>query len=685
MAGAGWWALVVSGALVGLAVRRWWATAAAAALVTGACLAALHAQDVKRNALPPGATYEVAVRLGSSPRVQQGMSGQWWWAPGTITAGAPGARVTVSGGEVPDAAMGDVLVARVRAGEPRSRGESSTLRVIGPVEVLQATSPAARARALMRGVSGDDDPGWLLCGMTLGMDEGLSAEASADMRESGLSHLTAVSGSNCAVLLVLVHWLGGWLRLSRTPRALVSLTVLAAFVLTVGPQPSILRAAFMATLAIAAAQVGGRRAAAHVLQMSAVLLLLVDPWLAYSVGFMLSLAATAGLIALLARGPLSATVAAQVATFPIILAIGGSVGLRTVLSNLLVAPLAAVLPVVGLLTVAAEWILGWGSLLAPVGRRLASMVLLVASWDRLPSLDWIPGWRGVLLAGVVTAVVLTFGRRHVVLATAILVGLLSATIRIGDPWPPGNWWLAACDVGQGDGFVARSQGRVVVVDAGPDPDVMDACLDRLGVGTIDLLVVTHFHADHADGLPGVLAGRQVLQAWTTPLPEPAEQYARAQTALASVPVSTPVPGATATVGAMHVSVVWPQRIIDAGSAPNNASLSLLLISPHGSVALLGDIEPEAQRAILATADIRADIVKVPHHGSAQFVAGLAEAVRPRIALIGVGADNPFGHPAPAAVQAWQQVGATVYTTEDNGDIVLTEDSSVVVRGGEQAG
>ena len=89
--------------------------------------------------------------------------------------------------------------------------------------------------------------------------------------------------------------------------------------------------------------------------------------------------------------------------------------------------------------------------------------------------------------------------------------------------------------------------------------------------------------------------------------------------------------------------------------------------------------------VTQAADIRADIVKVPHHGSAQFVAGLAEAVRPRIALIGVGADNPFGHPAPAAVQAWQEVGATVYTTQDNGDIVLTEDSSVVVRGGERAG
>ena len=101
---------------------------------------------------------------------------------------------------------------------------------------------------------------------------------------------------------------------------------------------------------------------------------------------------------------------------------------------------------------------------------------------------------------------------------------------------------------------------------------------------------------------------------------------------------------------------------------------------QGRAVFLGDTEPEAHAAILRSADVRADVVKVPHHGSAQFLAGLPRAVSARIALVGVGAANPFGHPAAQTLQAWQQSGATVYTTEMNGDIAITSDRAVAVRG-----
>ena len=131
---------------------------------------------------------------------------------------------------------------------------------------------------------------------------------------------------------------------------------------------------------------------------------------------------------------------------------------------------------------------------------------------------------------------------------------------------------------------------------------------------------------------------------------------------------------------MQLGVIWPQRVIQEGSVPNNASISFLLAAPEGSVAFLGDVEREAQRAILASADVDADIVKVPHHGSANFDPALPAAVSARLALVGVGADNTFGHPAPEAIAAWQVSGAQVLTTEDNGDIAVRTDGSVVVRG-----
>nr|MCU0297139.1 ComEC/Rec2 family competence protein [Candidatus Nanopelagicales bacterium] len=608
-----------------------------------------------------------------------GSRGPWWSAEAKIVAGATG-RVSLRGnGEIDWAPGTRVTGTWFASGAPR-RGTVAALQLRGDPVVQPATGRAGAIRSTMRELSGDSDEGWLLSGMTLGLDQGLGEGAQATMRESGLNHLTAVSGANCAVLLLSVNWLLGWMRLPPMVRVPVMLAVLVGFVLVVGNQPSVLRAAFMAGLALLASLIGGRRAAAHVLQMSVVLLLLIDPWLAFSIGFALSIAATAGLIALLDRGILAATLAAQVATFPILIAVGSAVGLRTVVANVLVSPAAMVTPMLGLISLAAEWLDGRGEPFAAMGRGTCALILWVARWDSLPNLSWLPGLSGVLLAAVISGLLLRYGRGRLALLTTVLVGGAWLGIGATDPWPPKDWWLVACDVGQGDGLVIRTTGGVVVVDTGPDPVAIDGCLDRLGVRTVDLLVLTHFHADHVDGVRGVVQGRRIGQVWTSPCQEPAEQFAAAMAQVHDLPIRVPVPGETYLLGDSRLDVVWPKRIIDAGSVPNNASVSFMLTSPAGRVALLADIEPEAQAQMLASADLRADVVKVPHHGSAQFLPALPGAVGATIALISVGAGNTFGHPSPEAVSGWQQAGAQVFTTEQNGDIAVTGGRQVVVRG-----
>jgi competence protein ComEC len=644
----------------------------------------MHVASIHHPDLQEGDSHELTVVLTSAARNHDSPTGPWWSAKARVVAGAAEATVGLSGRGSIQAGLGDRLTATMGVSASRVRGESARLWVQGRPEVEPAQGATAGARRVMRGVAGDTDPGWLLSGMSLGMDEGLSPLAQQDMRDSGLSHLTAVSGANCAVLLLLVHWLCGWLRVPRVPRMVCGAVVLVAFVATVGMQPSVMRAAAMAGLAMLAGLMGGRRAAAHVLQMSVVLLLLLDPWLAYSVGFMLSIAATGGLIALLERGVLAATVAAQVATFPILLAIGGSVGPRTVAANVLVTPMAAVIPIIGLGSALLEWVAGLGEPIAGVGRAMCHVVLRIAGWQVLPNLTWVSGWLGVGLAAVVALTALTLGRRRMVAVTVLLVGAVGLTGRLADGWPPSDWWIVACDVGQGDAFVVRSAQRIMLVDTGPEPALVDGCLDRLGVETIDLVVITHFHADHVDGLDGVLEGRRVGQVWISPCSEPAEQYAQAADELTRLRATIPVPGDVYAFGAARLHVVWPQRIIAAGSVPNNASVSFVLEAPEGRAAFLGDIEPEAQAAILRSADLAADVVKVPHHGSAQFVPELPAAVHPELALIGVGRDNSFGHPSAQAVGAWQQVGARVFATAESGDIAVTGDRHVVVRGAVRA-
>jgi beta-lactamase superfamily II metal-dependent hydrolase len=158
----------------------------------------------------------------------------------------------------------------------------------------------------------------------------------------------------------------------------------------------------------------------------------------------------------------------------------------------------------------------------------------------------------------------------------------------------------ACDVGQGDGLVlATSPGHAVLVDAGPDPALIDGCLRRLGVQALDSVVLTHFHADHVDGLPGALAGRSVREILATPVHEPDFQWREVQRWAAGrgIPVRAVSAGDRLYWPGITADVWWPARRIAAGSVPNNASVVLAVRAGPLRALLLGDVEAQAEQAM----------------------------------------------------------------------------------------
>lgn len=280
-------------------------------------------------------------------------------------------------------------------------------------------------------------------------------------------------------------------------------------------------------------------------------------------------------------------------------------------------------------------------------------------------------------------------------------------------WPPPDWIFAACDVGQGDALaLAVGPAEAVVVDTGPDPAKADHCLTLLGVRKVPLLVLTHFHADHIDGVPGVLKGRAVAEIETTndrDPPKGASEVA-AWASAASVPTSVAAAGEHRRFGPVSWDVLWPDPAAESpttpptlptpsdpvhksrrrgrhqprasprgggeeGSGPNNSSvvLQVTVATRDGPVRLLltGDIEPPSQAAILAAhPDLAADVLKVPHHGSAHQDPDLFAAVHPRVAVISVGKGNTYGHPAPRTVALASGAGARVFRTDDDGQVVV---------------
>ncbi|MCI2416319.1 DNA internalization-related competence protein ComEC/Rec2 [Saccharopolyspora sp. K220] len=542
----------------------------------------------------------------------------------------------------------------------------------------------------------------LLPGLVVGDTGGLPPEVEQDFETAGLSHLTAVSGANlaivCGAVLGLLYLVGAGPVMSAVGAALA----LVGFVILAGPEPSVLRAAVMGAITLLALVLGRQRSALPVLSASVIGLLLFRPELATSAGFALSVAATAGLVllaprwsaALRARGipvgvaeAIAVPLAAHVVTAPLIAALSGEVSLVAVPANMLAGPVVAPATVFGVLATVAAPVSTW---LAGVFAWLAApeleWVLLVA--DRAAAVpgaafDWPSGTAGGLLlaALVVVGLVALRGKRiRWVVAVAVLLGaLVLAPVRGMLPgWPVPGWSMVACDVGQGDGLVLATgrPAEAVVVDTGPDPQRAAECLHRLGIRRIPLAVLTHLHADHVSGLAALMGKIPVDAVAIGPLREPAwalDEVVRDARAH-RVPIMPMTSGQRVAWPGLVLDVLGPDQVLarmQSADDANDASIVLLATTPAGRVLLTGDIElPGQGRLASSGADLRADVLKIPHHGSRYTTPRFLQAVRPRLAVISVGAGNSYGHPSPFVVDTLTRAGTKVLRTDQEGDIAI---------------
>lgn len=576
------------------------------------------------------------------------------------------------------------------------------MQQIGRAPPLLGAASALRAGlvAATEGLPGDG--AGLLPGLAVGDTSGVSAGLDDAMKAASLSHLTAVSGANCALVTGGVFAMCALLGFSRAWRVGCALVALLGFVVLVTPEPSVLRAAVMGGIVLLALAGGRAARGMPALCLAVIVLVIADPWLARSYGFALSVLATAGL--LLLAGPLARVLArwmpaplalvlavptaAQLACQPVLLLLSPTLPLWGVPANLLAAPAAPLGTVVGLVA----------CLIAPVSPSLAHGFAAIAwvpsAWiaavsrtaEALPGarMPWPAGVPGIVLVVVLSGVVLLAAlappgtRLRRLAAGAACIGVVAVAGTVGGirvatlVSRPADWQIAMCDVGQGDSTLVRSRGVVALVDTGPDPALLTACLDDLGIAHIDLLVLTHGDLDHVGGIEAVL-GRV-----DTVIVGPAdERDQRMRDALRAngarlVQASTGVSG---HIGALEWRALWPPaRAVEPGNA---ASIAIALAPGAGcgaclSALLLGDLDESAQRRMRLTAHPPSvDVLKVAHHGSRDFDASLYVEASARVALIGVGVDNDYGHPTDAALESLAASGAAVFRTDRDGLILVS--------------
>ncbi len=582
----------------------------------------------------------------------------------------------------------------------------------------------------------------LLQGILLGIEAGIPDDLYDEFNATGTSHIIVISGSNITLIAALLATSFG--RMLGGRRAYwFTVAGIALYVLFVGADAAVVRAGVMGGLYVTARHLG-RRATAYVsLCASAILLTAIQPLALWDVGFQLSFAATLGLILftpaierlfekalvrLVSRERarqllrylndlLIVTLAAQVLTIPLVIYHFGRLSLVAPLTNLLILPVQPPIMIWG----GAATLVGLVSFLRPVAQVIAWLPWLCLAYTTT-IVHWMAGWplaslqigrasagRLVIYYGVLMGAVWALRQRqgYARRAWRWMMSRWSTSLIVGVPlaaailaWlavlqlPDGRLHVAFLDVGQGDAIlITTPQGRQVLVDGGPSPTALASALGKempFWDRSIDLVVMTHADADHIGGLVEVLDRYRVTGWLDNGRPDEDPLFRECQALLTRAHVARQVvyAGYRLDLGrglGLEVLHPPPGLMVGTQAEANNNSVVLRLEWGQARFLLTGDLEAEGEEWLLRSGlPLAADVLKVGHHGSGgSSTAGFLAAVRPRYAVISVGADNRFGHPDRAVLERLAQLGGvTVLRTDEQGTIeFITDGRRLWVRTG----
>jgi competence protein ComEC len=566
-------------------------------------------------------------------------------------------------------------------------------------------------------------------GFVLGEDEPIDPVTTEDFRRSGLSHLLAVSGQNVALLALLAMPLLAALGMPLRSRLIWVLGLIAVYVPLAGAGPSIQRAGVMGALSVLATLAGRRASRFYALLVAAVVMLALEPGVAADVGWQLSFAAVLGILLLAA--PLRAaierrigaggwrraladgaalTIAAGLATAPLIAFHFEGISTTSLLANLLALPAVAPALWLGMLAAAAGQVPGFPlEPLNAIDSLLLAYIAQVAAWCGRPGWAYLHvrlGLAGLfgsylgLAAGSLLLLRLARRRRLGALrdrkavgktvrppgsrlmargwrrAVVPAIGLgLAAVVLV---WAPGGGAhaelprrglrVSILDVGQGDAIMLQPAGApAVLVDGGPPGDDLAAKLRAAGVERLGAAIVTHDQSDHAGGVRELLGRMPVERLLFAVLGRSTLVQARAAGAV----TRRLAKGSELRSGRLRLEVLWPPAELLAGSHrgedPNG--LALVMRARWRRFSMLLTADAEAEQVPLDPGPL--DVLKVAHHGSADAGLGeLLDRARPQLAVISVGAGNPFGHPTPSTLATLAAHGVRTLRTDREGTVVL---------------
>jgi len=540
--------------------------------------------------------------------------------------------------------------------------------------------------------------------LVLGERSRMDAETTLALQKTGLYHLFAISGAHIAIVSALLFLLFRFFRIGERPSYALLLLLLVFYGFLVEGRASVVRAVIMAAAFIVGKLLWKDAPLLNTISASALAILCVQPAQLFDAGFQLTYAATFGLIlfypsirSVLPALPLkisdlfALSVAAQVAVMPIIAATFHRVIFSGLILNLIGVPLVTVVMAAGYVFLPTAFVFPF---LAGAGASVLAFLLRVFQastrlLDGLPFLSSrVPTPPGPVVVGYYTFLLLLLLPRRFAWPRRVAAAGFAAALAVLTIHPFSSavkdLTVTVIDVGQGEAILVEFPGTSkMLIDGGGLPtgtfdigeNVVSPFLWDKGIKRIDRLVLTHPHPDHLNGLVAVARNFRIGEFWEGAAAPENERYRALQDELRPVDHRRIARGFSQNVGGVDIAVLSPALVSETDLPGNDSSLVIRLAYGTTAVLLTGDIGRDVENELLAAGlDVRAQVLKAPHHGSdssssKEFLA----AVGPRFVIVSAGRGNRIGLPHPDVLARYEKSGARVLRTDLQGAVEIRSD------------
>lgn len=570
------------------------------------------------------------------------------------------------------------------------------------------TNPFYKSIAKLSGKALNEKNNSLMLAIVFGDQKNVDPVEKDNFRRAGLLHMFAASGFNVALLAGFIMILARYANAPKTASAALALISVIFYLWLVGSSPSVARAVVMSIILYLAIFFGRRVDALASTSIAAVILLAIDPRALFDIGWQLSFASLFGLLVLaplIAKlfenerskvvSAFSLTLGAQIAVAPFLINYFGQLSTLSVLANPMASGVVAYVTVVGFLAafMSTFWPTLAGYIFATLSPPLAFVSWTSSVFANIPAstIDMQASLAYAVLFLILTLMVFAAFRslKRRLTISAIIIFIIAAQtaglwINLAQGIQREALSMHFLDIGQGDATLIKSEdGSVILIDGGRDFLLLDRELRQRRVNHLDLVIISHAHADHLGSVSELVKKYPVAAVIEPGIKYDSDAYRDFRQALAvnNIPRLIGRMHQKYQVGEIEIKILWPGKdlIIGSNSDVNNNSIVARIEYKKFSLLLTGDIEEEAIGELSeSSVDLKSQVLKVSHQGSANGTTiDLLKKVQPKYAIISVGRNNPFGHPHQITLRRLNKFTLKTLRTDQDGDIYIGTDGKSI--------